>query len=103
MLVDDRDDVRSALAMALEDAGLIVHTAGSAVEAIAALVELRGAIDAVVSDVAMPERSGVELAGDIRTRWPGIPVILMSGHRYAPTTAAISGCLAKPFSIDECS
>ncbi|CAN5236960.1 hypothetical protein BH11MYX1_BH11MYX1_35980 [soil metagenome] len=101
MLVDDRDDVRGALATALEDAGLTVHRAGSAREAIAKLTELRGALDAVVSDVAMPERSGVELAGDIRTRWPGLPVILMSGHRHAPTTAAISGWLAKPFSIDD--
>ena len=101
MLVDDRDDVRGALALALEDAGLIVHPAGSAKEAITRLTALGGALDAVLSDVAMPERSGVELAGDIRKRWPQLPVILMSGHRHAPTTAAISGWLTKPFAIDD--
>jgi two-component system cell cycle sensor histidine kinase/response regulator CckA len=101
MLVDDRDDVRGALATALEDAGLRVHRAASAREALAKLTELRGVLDAVISDVAMPERSGVELAGEIRTRWPALPVILMSGHRHAPTTGSISGWLAKPFSIDE--
>ncbi len=101
VLVDDRDDVRGALARALEEGGLIVYAVGSALAAIAKLAELGGAVDAVLSDVAMPERSGVELAGDIRERWPGLPVILMSGHRHAPTTAAVSGWLAKPFSIDD--
>ncbi len=101
VLVDDRDDVRGALALALEDAGVIVHPVGSAKEAVNRLIELHGALDAVLSDVAMPERSGVELAGDIRARWPALPVILMSGHRHAPTTAAISGWLAKPFAVDD--
>ena len=55
----------------------------------------------MLSDVAMPERSGVELAGDIRARWPDLPVVLMSGHRHPPTTASITGWLAKPFTIDD--
>ncbi|MEO6777458.1 MAG: ATP-binding protein [Kofleriaceae bacterium] len=101
LLVDDRDDVRAALGDALLDAGLTVHSAASAREALAQLDALGGRVDVVLSDVAMPERSGVELAGDIRARWPGLPVVLMSGHRHPPTTAAISGWLAKPFTIED--
>ena len=101
LLVDDRDDVRAALGDALLDAGLTVHTAGSAREALAKLEELDGHVDVVLSDVAMPERSGVELAGDVRKRWPELPVVLMSGHRHPPTTAAIAGWLAKPFTIED--
>ncbi|MEO8554460.1 MAG: response regulator [Kofleriaceae bacterium] len=101
LLVDDRDDVRAALADALIDAGLTVHTAGSAREALAQLVKLAGKVDVVLSDVAMPERTGVELAGDIRTRWPELPVVLMSGHRHPPAAATIAGWLAKPFTIDD--
>jgi PAS domain S-box-containing protein len=101
MLVDDRDDVRAALSDALLDAGLTVHTAASARDALAKLEALNGHVDVVLSDVAMPERSGVELAGDIRARWPELPVVLMSGHRHPPTTGAISGWLAKPFTIED--
>jgi two-component system cell cycle sensor histidine kinase/response regulator CckA len=101
LLVDDRDDVRAALADALVDAGLTVHVAEGARDAFAKLETLGGAVDVVLSDVAMPERSGVELAGDIRARWPDLPVVLMSGHRHPPTTAAITGWLAKPFTIDD--
>jgi PAS domain S-box-containing protein len=101
VLVDDRDDVRHALADALTDAGLIVHAASSAHDALAQLEALHGAVDVVLSDVAMPVRSGVELAGDIHARWPDLPVVLMSGHRHPPTTASITGWLAKPFSIDD--
>ncbi|MEO8842094.1 MAG: ATP-binding protein [Kofleriaceae bacterium] len=101
VLVDDRDDVREALATALVDAGLIVHAAASAHDAMVQLDALHGAVDVVLSDVAMPGRSGVELAGDIHARWPNLPVVLMSGHRHPPTTASITGWLAKPFSIDD--
>jgi PAS domain S-box-containing protein len=101
LLVDDRDDVRAALADALVDAGLTVHVAEGARSAFAKLEALDGAVDVVLSDVAMPERSGVELAGDIRARWPELPVVLMSGHRHPPTTAAITGWLAKPFTIED--
>ncbi len=101
LLVDDRDDVRAALSDALVDAGLEVHAAGSARDALARLDELAGAVDVVLSDVAMPERSGVELAGDVHQRWPTLPVVLMSGHRHPPSTATIAGWLAKPFTIDD--
>jgi PAS domain S-box-containing protein len=101
LLVDDRDDVRAALADALIDAGLTVHKAGSAREALAQLERLAGKVDVVLSDVAMPERTGVELAADIRTRWPELPVVLMSGHRHPPATATIAGWLSKPFTIDD--
>ena len=101
VLVDDRDDVRSALTDALVDSGLIVHAASSAHDAMLQLDVLNGAVDVVLSDVAMPVRSGVELAGEIHARWPDLPVVLMSGHRHPPTTASITGWLAKPFSIDD--
>jgi DNA-binding NtrC family response regulator len=37
-------------------------------------------VDLVLSDVIMPRLTGHELASTIRQRWPGLPVLLMSGH-----------------------
>ena len=55
----------------------------------------------VVSDVVMPRLGGVELAELIRSRYPKLPVILMSG--YGPGASELTGIaqLHKPFTIDE--
>jgi two-component system, cell cycle sensor histidine kinase and response regulator CckA len=101
LVVDDRPDVRGALSNALEVVGLAVHAAGNAHEAMAVLGELDGAIDVVLSDVSMPDRSGLELAVDIHERWPKLPVVLMSGnaaHRMSPHIAA---WIEKPFSLED--
>jgi CheY-like chemotaxis protein len=50
-------------------------------EALALLEQLgTTAVGLVVSDVAMPRMSGVELAKVIGQRWPAIPVLLVSGQ-----------------------
>jgi DNA-binding NarL/FixJ family response regulator len=36
--------------------------------------------DAVVSDIGMPGRDGLELTKDIKARWPSLPVLIFSVH-----------------------
>ena len=63
--------------------------------------------DLVVSDVVMPEMSGVEFLYELRERRPDLPVILMTGGSKEPerTTKAVElgacGLLYKPFSHAE--
>lgn len=38
------------------------------------------AYDVLISDISMPEMSGIELVSIVRTRWPQIKVILMTAH-----------------------
>jgi CheY-like chemotaxis protein len=102
LLVDDRGDVLEALARGLAAAGLAVHEAGSAQQAMARLAELDGVVDVVLSDVAMPERSGLELAADVRARWPRIPVVLMSGNaRPDDIDETVVAFLDKPFTLND--
>ena len=101
LIVDDRPDVRGALENALEVIGLAVFTAGSAADAIAVLDELSGAVDVVLSDVSMPERSGLELAGDVRARWPDLPVVLMSGNAAEHVSHNVAAWIEKPFTLDD--
>jgi two-component system cell cycle sensor histidine kinase/response regulator CckA len=101
LIVDDRPDVRGALENALEVIGLAVYTAGSAAGALAVLDELSGAVDVVLSDVSMPDRSGLELAGDVRARWPMLPVVLMSGNVAEHESQTVAAWIEKPFTLDD--
>ncbi|MAQ14966.1 MAG: hypothetical protein CMN30_09245 [Sandaracinus sp.] len=63
------------------------------------------AIDAVLTDLSMPGRSGLALASEIRARRPGLPIILMTGHASPATetlrAAGVRACLAKPFDFSD--
>jgi PAS domain S-box-containing protein len=102
LIVDDRGDVLAALARALADAGITVEQSGSAKQALVRLAELDGAVDVVLSDIAMPGRSGYELAADVRARWPRLPVVLMSGNPPGgDAPPEVAAFLDKPFTLTD--
>jgi DNA-binding NarL/FixJ family response regulator len=79
LLVDDHEVVRRGVRAILEDhiAGIRIEEAGSGDAALAALAE---PFDAVVLDLSMPGRSGIDLLAEIKHRWPMLPVLIMSLH-----------------------
>jgi signal transduction histidine kinase len=84
LLVDDDPLVSMTTAAMLEDLGhqvIEVHSAGHA------LVVLRGGevVDLVITDHAMPDMTGAELAREIRLAWPRLPVILATGFADLPS------------------
>jgi len=80
LVVEDNDDVGQFSTELLEDLGYMVRRADNANTALAILAEDEFAADLVFSDVIMPGMNGVELAGLIRERYPGLPVVLTSGY-----------------------
>ncbi len=78
LVVDDDDTMRDILEMRLRKWGFDVVLAGHAREA----VELadRLAPELVVSDVVMPEMSGLELIRELKGADPNRPVILITAH-----------------------
>ncbi|MCC6385867.1 MAG: response regulator [Dehalococcoidia bacterium] len=103
LVVDDDDPVRVMLARLLRTQGYGVVQAANAQEARALLEEERP--DLVISDIVMPGESGIELRRAIATRWPGLPVILISGYsadgpaEFAARTAN-TYFVQKPFAAD---
>lgn len=77
LVVDDDPGLRLSMAANLEDAGLVVHCAGSGEEALQVLAREPG-IEALLSDVRMPGMSGVELWRKVRQLRPGLPGVLMT-------------------------
>jgi CheY-like chemotaxis protein len=97
LLVDDEPLVRLSTAEGLKDLGYEVVDVGTAAEA---LETLRVGLvpDLVVTDHMMPGMSGAQLAGELRARVPGLPVLMITGYANLPPEQ-IQGLtiLAKPF------
>ncbi len=79
LLVEDMDEVREVLALGLRGAGFDVVQAASAEQALALPAHVLEALGAVVSDVVMPGRSGVELIEQLLARRPRLRALLISG------------------------
>jgi EAL domain-containing protein (putative c-di-GMP-specific phosphodiesterase class I)/CheY-like chemotaxis protein len=77
LLVDDDLDICRDYARALRRSGLNVVTATSAPEALTLLAN--DTVNVIVSDIAMPSMSGIELLRVVRERDLDLPVVLMTG------------------------
>ncbi len=78
LIVDDEPNILGTLRRALELEGFRVDVAGDGQLALARLKENR--YDAVLLDVVLPGRNGVEILRDIVATYPGLPVLMMSGN-----------------------
>ncbi|MGV7213044.1 PAS domain S-box protein [Bradyrhizobium sp. UFLA05-112] len=105
LVVEDNDDVGRFSTELLEDLGYVVRRVANANAALAILGENEFAVDLVFSDVIMPGMNGVELAGVIRDRYPGLPVVLTSGYSNVLAESAHRGfeLIQKPYSVESLS
>ena len=79
LLVEDDDAVRASAALVLESYGYRVLSAARPGEALT-IARRVTQLDLVLSDVVMPEMSGVELTGQLSKLHPNTPVLFMSGY-----------------------
>jgi PAS domain S-box-containing protein len=92
LLVDDEDVVRETLAASLEEAGFAVLAAGSGAEALA-LLDAGEAVDALVTDLAMPGIGGLAVIREAHARRPDLPAVLLTGYAGEAAHLAVSGGL----------
>ena len=89
LLVDDDEEACRLLAEVLERESYDVVPALSADEALAQ-VEEAGPFDAVLTDLRMPGKSGLDLLRTLRERDPGALVLVLTAFGdAAKTTAAV--------------
>jgi DNA-binding NtrC family response regulator len=78
LLVDDDSDMRSLTRTFLEHEGYRVFSSGEA-ERAAQIFSTAPRIDLLITDIYMPGRSGMELAHDLKTMRPELPILMVSG------------------------
>ncbi len=77
LIVDDDEDLSKTYASSLSRSGAFVHTASSGKEGLA---RLKGhPVDVIVSDISMPEMTGIDFLKAVRMQDLDVPVILMTG------------------------
>jgi signal transduction histidine kinase/PAS domain-containing protein len=97
MTVDDDDLVRATTQEMLEDLGYVVLSARSGADALRLLAASH--VDLVVTDHAMPQMTGAQLAVQVKERWPAVPVIMATGYADLPAGVQLDlPRLAKPYS-----
>jgi two-component system cell cycle sensor histidine kinase/response regulator CckA len=80
LIVEDDSALRTVACRALQQCGYEVIVASDGAEALEQCSRHEGGLELVVTDMVMPEMSGVELAESIALRYPEIKVLLMSGY-----------------------
>jgi two-component system chemotaxis response regulator CheY len=93
LVVDDEPSVRESLGMLLLAAG---HDVAEADNGVSALSQLNSTVpDLIVTDLNMPHMSGAELISQVRSRYPEMSIVAMSGDYQGDAVPA--GILADCF------
>ena len=80
LVVEDEEAIRLFVESALRENGYLVTSAVDATSALKAFESGSGAFDLVLSDVVLPDKNGVDLVETLRSRNPGLRVLLSSGY-----------------------
>lgn len=101
LLLDDEPAIARSVGLMLERLGYRVMSFTNAAEALDAFEAGPAAIDLVLTDLTMPEASGLEVVRRVHAVRQGVPVVLMSGYlseaeRQRAERSGICGMVDKP-------
>ena len=110
LLVDDEPDVtdlfRQRFRHEVREGTYVMHFAGSGNEALELLAdEIEPELLAVLSDINMPGMDGLELLGEIKQRFPDLPVMMVTAYgdderRRRASDLGAAEFLTKPVDFD---
>jgi CheY-like chemotaxis protein len=105
LVVDDEEAVRRLACRMLTWTGYQALEATHGREAIATIEQHAGGIHLVLTDIKMPGMNGRELGRQVEQRWPGKPILYMSGFASEVFQGGLlepgAPFLSKPFTQEE--
>src|SRR5215469_13965011 len=104
LVVDDESEIREGLELLLKGEGYGVSSAETGESGLGKLEERP--YDLLLLDVSLPDRNGIDLLREIRTRDPHLPIVLITAYGSIEMARAAfkSGAMdyiTKPWSNDE--
>lgn len=106
LVIDDEESMRHALTRGLERAGFRCDAAPTGRGGVERFVE--GGFDAVLTDVRLPDLSGLDIAAILTEMDPSVPVVVMTG--YGTMEVALEAMrrgakdyVQKPFAVEDVS
>ena len=104
LLVDDEVAITTTLSRILTRLNYVVTARNCAQEALALIQENPAQFQLLLSDLTMPEMSGLELARQVHSLCPELPILLASGYPSEVSAGVQSGAgvaelLQKPLSM----
>ena len=103
LVVEDDPQILALIDRLLAKRGHSVIAAADPDDALIAMSEHTGAVDLLLTDIILADRSGVEFARSLKTTYPNLKVVFMTGWPHREPSALRSGIgpvLRKPFSAD---
>jgi DNA-binding response OmpR family regulator len=105
LIIDDNKEILTALTDFLSKKNYNVVSASDGLDGLKLLETEKQAFDLVITDLVMPNISGVGLISIIKKKFPDIPVIAITGWGEHPealaTEAQANRVLEKPFDLSE--
>ena len=103
LVVDDEPEILEIIGTVLRQNGWNVVTAADGVEGVAAFLTHSGQIQALVTDMVMPNMDGLGLIRSVRKLAPALPILVSTGYSNEESRGELSelrvnGFLKKPFS-----
>ena len=105
LLIDDDESVLANLCIFLRDKKYDVTSASDGLEGLKLFENDQQKFDLVITDIVMPQISGMGLISIIKKKFPDIPVIAITGWGEYPeafaTESQADKVLSKPFELSE--
>jgi two-component system, cell cycle sensor histidine kinase and response regulator CckA len=102
LIVDDEEAICSITKLMIENAGFRGLTALDGMEAIRIMSEMAGKVDCILLDHSMPNMNGNETFKLLKTMFPSVKVVMMSGYALAEIEESLiekglAGYIQKPY------
>lgn len=105
LIIDDNKETLAGLKSFLKGKNFITVTAENGLDGVKSFLNDKDGFDLIITDLVMPEISGVGVIGMIKKESPTIPIIAITGWGYHPTALAKEAMadlvLEKPFEMED--
>ena len=104
LVVEDEEPLRQVTVAFLSNQGHQCVTASNGIEALSKIHKNK--VDAVITDIVMPQMNGIDLTKELLSLYPKLPIMVITGYskEYPAELAIRAGArdfIGKPFSHDE--